>query len=145
MTRDQSEDGIAATLTTYATIERPVAYGSFERRRVLYVAHCLRPTQDEIAERFGAPLESISEDKRKFALEITRLDGVVLCGPRISAGMRAEVAAQCTVETRPEFMPLHGVYDITSLGSTPPTTEFKQPANFDEWARNISMLSELAK
>lgn len=174
-------------------------------RRVLYVAHCLRPTEEEIEEARGGQFAK-HEPKAFYAAAaiirnarraldwrnwlratfddvtfiapwigdvlagdddsdpaqrergmrdncalITKLDGIVLCGPRISPGMDAERAAFVMGEAREVARSADQdrrrtfVYDLTVLGSTPPTAEFKQPSNFDEWARNISMLSELAK
>lgn len=175
MTRDQSEDGIEAKITMYANVEEPRYVGVFKARLVLYVAHPLRPTEDDITERFGAPVDAMDLDRRKFAIAIAtkrnaeraiawrnwlrntfpevtfvapwigdvlagdddsdpaqrergirdncaliaKLDGIVLCGPRISAGMRAEILAWGSCHAHPNVADGY-VYDLTSLGAAPP-------------------------
>lgn len=164
-------------------------------RRVLYVAHPLRPTEDEIAATGHVACEYAVEVATKYnagqALAwrnwlrdtfpditfvapwigdvlagdddsdpaqrargirdncalIAKLDGIVLCGPRISAGMAAErdafiglsehapigMSAEETLRDR-----CCRIFNLTGLGSTPPAALPLPIMNLREiatWAR----------
>jgi len=157
-------------------------------RQILYVAHCLRPTEGEIlaasretypnvplatmlnARRalawrlwlrdtfadvtFVAPwigdilcgVDDDSEPSRALGMRdncalVERLDGIVLCGPRISSGMRAEVETFTARATSgAEYVSdVACVYDLTSLGATPPQPGFLAPGTtFEHWVGTLS-------
>jgi hypothetical protein len=179
----------------YTNIEEPRYVGVFKARPVLYVAHPLRPSAEDIAacdvQNAPVPLSrTFLEDRalrrnidraiawrdwlratfpdvtfvapwigdvlagdddsdpvqrargiRDNCALIAKLDGVVLCGPRISGGMRAEVDAFVMREAhdvaRGDTRKQH-VYDLTSLGATPPEDPYLNAGDmFDSWCSRV--------
>lgn len=158
-------------------------------RRVIYVAHCLRPNEDDLADLHPLRYYPEPDGREKIALcrnvkrakvwrdwlrstfaevtfvapwigdvamgdddsdpaqrergmrdncaLITKLDGVVLCGPRISAGMAAERDAWIRAADLVGIYDV-GIYDLTSLGATPPPADMSETETFEHWASRIA-------
>lgn len=164
-------------------------------RKVLYVAHPVRPTDEEIAailELHGqhGPASSASPLRVKQATEanvwraiawlrwlrrsfpeatfiapwiaailsgeddadpaqreaglidacavIERCDGIVLCGPRISEGMRREMEHGVRLDHRQNRLPEFEVYDLTGdRAYMPSDVELRTYETWSEWAKDL--------